>query len=164
MIVARPITLMLDDGATDLSEIVHVAGPGERFQEWNNTGVWRQFAVAAGPVHISESWKPEATNELWSVYRCGTDLCLAVHSSAGLGVLHLVRSIDPVETLASTTAANPDLSALRTSFQSSDGSRVQYQIDADRDRWVIRAVNDEPVDRRFDAWPMMEGSGIELGH
>jgi hypothetical protein len=88
------------------------------------------------------------------------DLCLVVHSSADLGVLHLVQSAAPGEVLASTTAANPELPVLRHSFQSSDGSRIQYEINAARDRWVIQKVNGRPVDRHFDGWPMIEGSGI----
>ena len=119
--------------------------------------------MAAGPVQIPEVWKPAATNSLWSVYRCGTDLWLVVHSSADLGVLHLVRSANPGEVLASTTAANPALPALRYSFQSPDGARIQYEIDAARDRWVIQRFNGRPVDRRFDEWPLIEGTGIDLG-
>jgi len=64
LVVARPITLILDDNATDLSEVLHLAGPGENFRLWNNSGVWRDFAVAAGPVFIPEKWKPDANGKL----------------------------------------------------------------------------------------------------
>ena len=73
LLVARPITLMLDDGATDLSQVLHLAGPGAEFRQRNNTGVWRDFAAAAGPVRIPETWKPDAEAELWKVFHRPVD-------------------------------------------------------------------------------------------
>jgi hypothetical protein len=156
LLVARPITLILDDGATDLSQVLHLAGPGEDFRQWNNTGVWREFAVTAGPVRIPEDWKPDAEAELWKVFHRDRDLCVAVHSRANLGVVHLIRSSDPADVLASLQEANNDAGQLRNSFQMPDGSYIRYDTNAPHDRWVIQQIDDHSVDRCFDRWPSMD--------
>jgi hypothetical protein len=156
LLVARPITLILDDGATDLSQVLHLAGPGEDFRQWNNTGVWRKFAVAAGPVRIPEDWKPDAEAELWKVFHRDRNFCVAVHSRADLGVVHLIRSADPADVLASLQESNNNAEQLRHSFRKPDGSYIRYDTNAPHDRWVIQQIDDHPVDRCFDRWPSMD--------
>ena len=48
MIVARPITLMLEDEAKDLKQVLSLAGPGDEYTEWNNTGVYRDLHALRG--------------------------------------------------------------------------------------------------------------------
>lgn len=153
LLVARPITLLLNDGATDLSQVLHLAGPGEDFRQWNNTGVWKEFAVAAGPVHIPKGNKPDAENELWSVFQWKNDLCVAVHSRDSLGVVHLVQSSDPEEVLSFMEEANNDGEKLRHSFRTYCGTTIRYDTKAPQELWVITQINDKPVDRHFDTWP-----------
>ncbi|EPR65456.1 hypothetical protein [Cyclobacterium qasimii] len=57
-IVARPITLFMNDEAKELEETFHLSGPGTNFMEWNNTGVYKDFACAAGPVSIPKGQVP----------------------------------------------------------------------------------------------------------
>ncbi|QDU89692.1 hypothetical protein Pla175_30870 [Pirellulimonas nuda] len=156
LLVARPITLLLDDGATDLSQLLHLAGPGGDFRHWNNTGVWKNVAVAAGPVHVPDGWQPAATTELWSVFQCSQSLCAAVHSRPDLGVVHLIESSDPDEVLASLTEHNSDAERLRHSLLTSDGAAVSYDPHAPQDLWVITHIDNQPVDRRFDTWPRLD--------
>jgi hypothetical protein len=156
LVVARPITLILDDGAVDLSQVLHLAGPGEDFRQWNNTGVWREFAVTAGPVRIPKDWKPEAEAKLWKVFRRDRDLCVAVHSRPDLGVVKLMRSADPADVLASLQESNNDAAQLRHSFQEPGGSQIRYDTNAPHDRWVIKQIDGHPVDRFFDRWPSMQ--------
>ena len=156
LVVCRPTILMLNDGATQLSEVIHLAGPGESFDEWNNTGLWRNFAVAAGPVHIPDGWKPDAEGPLWSVYQRDHELCVSVFTSSELGVVHLSSSSDPQAVLAAITTANNEPEQLQTSFAIPDASRIHYDLKAPRDRWVIKRVDELPVDREFDRWPLMQ--------
>lgn len=155
MIVARPVTLMLNDGAKDLSELVYLAGPGDDFRDWNNTGVWKAFAVAAGPVHVPDDWSVSAAGQVWRVYQRGA-LCVAIHSSPTLGVVHVVRSAEPQAVLSAVESANADLGVLQNRFQFSNGSLVEYDTTAAKDRWVIQRVDGQPVDRDFDDWALYE--------
>ena len=44
LIVAKPITLFLNDSSSDL-ETFHMFGPGDNFLDWNNTGVYQNLHV-----------------------------------------------------------------------------------------------------------------------
>lgn len=155
-VVARPTTLMLEDGAEQLSEIIHLAGPGKDYTSWNNTGVWRRFAVAAGPVHVPEEWAPTSSGSLWSVYQRDQNLCVSVHSSEDLGIVHLSRSADPEAMLSAITGANNDQEKLRHLFITPEGNRISYDVGSPSDRWVIKRIDDSAVDREFDQWPRMK--------
>ncbi|MGC9469218.1 MAG: hypothetical protein ACP5HS_11550 [Anaerolineae bacterium] len=157
MIVARPITLMLSDGAQDLSEVLHLSGPGESFTEWNNTGVHRDFAVAAGPVDVPATWLPAAANELWSVYVPSEALLVAVHSDPEHGVVALFHDSDPETVLAAVSGANPNTDLLDRTYQWPDGPTLTYNVNAPRDHWVMSAVDEQALDRDFDRWPLLEG-------
>jgi len=93
------------------------------------------------------------------VYRHGTDLCVAVHSSTRLGIVHLLHSSDPQAALKAVENVNSDMDALRHSFQSPEGTRIEYDTDAPRNRWVIESIDGQPVDREFDGWPRLQGEG-----
>ncbi len=154
-IVARPITLLLDDAATDLAQVLHLAGPGKTFREWNNTGVWKNLAVAAGPVEIPHGWMPAAEGALWTVYR-RRSLSIAVHSRSSLGVVYIAPNADPQALLTAVESVNADADQLRGLFRTPAGTRVEYDAHASRDRWVITRVGSRPVDRAFDGWPRLE--------
>ncbi|MCM2372121.1 hypothetical protein [Aporhodopirellula aestuarii] len=157
MLVARPITLILDDKAKNLSQVLHLSGPGTDFRQWNCTGVWRDFAVAAGPVSIPKGWKPDAASETWQVYQRGESLCVAVHSTNQVGIVCLVHGGDPQAALTAIETANPDVDRLKKSFRHPGGNRIDYDTGAPQSRWVIERVDGEAVDRRFDSWPRLRG-------
>ena len=48
LIMPKPTVLFLDDDAENLKEIFHMYGPGEDFMDWNNTGVYEDFACSRG--------------------------------------------------------------------------------------------------------------------
>ncbi|MBB3208845.1 hypothetical protein FHS27_004678 [Rhodopirellula rubra] len=158
LIVARPITLCLDDGANDLPGVVHLSGPGKDFRQWNNTGVWRNTAVAAGPVHLPSKWEASAESRLWKVFQREANLCVGVHSQTDLGVVHVVRSENAEQVLDSLDKSNANKETLRSAFQIPNGPRLVYDVDAPKNRWVIQRVNDQIIDRNFDAWPAMSGT------
>ena len=155
LIVARPITLLLNDGATDLSQVLHLAGPGDDFRAWNNTGVWKNFAAAAGPVHVPADWKPVAEGALWTVYRQG-GLSIVIHSHDDLGIVYIDPTDDPKTLLETVDTANADAERLNHAFQVPGGDLVEYDVAASKSRWVITKVNNRPVDRKFDRWPRLE--------
>jgi hypothetical protein len=157
--IARPTVLLLDDDVTNLPKILHLAGPGERYAGWNNTGVYKHFAVAAGPVRIPETWVADAVADHWSVYvRSGQRI--GVYSSDSLGIFCLLPEGDPEELARELAQANPDKSLLATRFQQLDGTRIEYDPHARKDTWVLKAVNADPVDRDFQSWPLLQGDGF----
>lgn len=157
MIVARPITLMIDDQAKELDDIFHLAGPGSEFTEWNSTGVYRNFACAAGPVHIPNNHEPEAENDLWSIYRCNENLSLAVHSQHDLGIICIFRNGNAAELLQQVSEANSNPELLYSEFKWPGGIHITYDVKAPKDQWVIASVDGQPVDRIHDQWPLMAG-------
>lgn len=93
-IVARPITLLVDDSAQDLSEVAHMGGPCKNFTGWNNTGVFEDFAVAAGPVFVSTGWTPACQEDGWSIYAPLPDrqgLIVAVRSASDFGHITIMH-------------------------------------------------------------------------
>ncbi len=157
IIVARPISLFLDDQAENLSATFHLSGPGTDFRLWNNTGVYKNFACAAGPVFVPEGFQAIAGNENWKIYTTGDSLLIAVHSTNDFGILALFRNQNPAELVRKLTEANPEQGKLRSSFQFPAGLRIEFEVLAPEDKWVITAVDGQPVDRDFDQWPLING-------
>lgn len=166
MIVARPITLMLDRGdsdsgsdgkARDLAEVIHLAGPEDDFRKWNNTGVHRDLAVAAGPVYVPATWRPDAADATWRIYAVARDLSVAVHSKPGMGLVVVFHDGNAVGVLDKIINANADPVLLERAFRWPDGPEISYNVHAPKNLWVIATVDGEPLDRAFDKWPLLEG-------
>lgn len=156
-IVARPVCLFLNDEASDLSDIFHITGNGKDFMKWNNTGVYRDFACSAGPVFIPDKFSPAVEKGLWKVYSVGDSLCVAVHSSEGIGIIALFNNRIPAELAEELQQFNRDAQLLKTQFRFPGGSKIEYQVNAPKNRWVIRAVDGIEQDRVFDKWPLISG-------
>ncbi|MGA1792583.1 MAG: hypothetical protein ACMUHM_01395 [Thermoplasmatota archaeon] len=153
-IVSRPITLMLDDGAKNLREVVHISGPGNDFRKWNNTGVYKRFAVGAGPVKVPKGWKPVWWTKVWKVYK-RNGINIGVHSTEMLGII-VVFDKSAEEAISLIDHLNHDVRSLGFTFEFPGGERIDYDVLAPRNRWVITAVGGQEVDRKFDRWPLLE--------
>lgn len=154
-IVARPITLLLDDATTDLSGVFHLADSGVDFREWNNTGVFRNFACAAGSVHIPEKFSPQEENGAWKLYAPAPGVHLVTYSSPGVGLLYVLDD-DPEEgVLEKFIHANPDAATLSHSFQVPGGTKLEYDLHSPKDRWVMSTAGGKPLSREFDKWPIL---------
>lgn len=157
LIVARPITLFLDDSAQDLSGTFHLAGPGKDFMKWNNTGVYKNFACAAGPVSVPANYKPEIKNNHWAFYSANNSICLAVYSTEHLGIITVFENLDPKVVAERILKANPDSEKLKHYFKFPGGSLIQYDVNAPKNNWVIISDNGKVLHRDFDKWPLLEG-------
>ena len=158
IIVARPITLFLNDDVDQLSGTFHLAGPGTDFMKWNNTGIYRNFACAAGPVIIPSGLKPSAVDKNWSVYSMKDSISVAIYNTQNFGLMVVAEGIQPESFLKELMQANPDPQKLLQSIQLSGGSKIEYEVNAPKDKWVIKSVDGKPVDRNFDQWPLIEGN------
>jgi hypothetical protein len=153
LLVARPTVLLLADGATDLAEVFHLAGPGDDFTAWNNTGVHRDFAVAAGPVRVPASAVLLEEQQGWRAYAGPGGRNVAVYSGAGFSLLVVVSS------LRLLLAMNQNPAALAQRFCFPDGRVLTYDVAAPLDQWIIKTVNGVAVNRAFDGWPRWQVEG-----
>jgi hypothetical protein len=157
LIVARPITLLIDDDSQDIDEVVHLSGPGANFTTWNNSGVYKNFACAAGPVHIPDKWKPTVNNDLWSMYRKSDSLSVAVHSQEDLGIICLFYEGNATQLLNDITEKNSNRKLLYNNFQFPFGERITYDTKSPKNKWVIVKCGNKELDRNFDRWALMKG-------
>jgi hypothetical protein len=154
--VARATTLMLEDEAMDLTELLHVAGPGVDYKKWNNTGVHKNFAVSAGAVFVPNGWVPVTQKNDWQLFeQAGQNI--AVCSTDSLGVFCVLPAGDVGEFFERLALRNADVAVLKTRFQWPDGATLVYDVMAKKDQWVIVSVDGKGVDRDFGAWPLMQG-------
>ena len=161
IIVARPICLFLNDTASVLANVFHLAGPGDDFKQWNNTGVYRHFACAAGPVKIPAGLKPVQNKNEWAVYQMNDSVSVAVYSSGKLGIMAITENQNPVDFLENIVRLNSDRPKLDHQFTMPDGTKIEYDVNSPKDSWVIRAINSKPVDRIYDRWPLIQGDFLK---
>lgn len=157
LIVSKPITLFLEDSASELNEVFHMYGPGEAFKDWNNTGVYRNFACAKGAVQIPEGKTALAKLKGWLAFEISPGEYVCIFSQPALGLMVIMKGETPAQCLEKITTSNPDATLLNRQFRHPDGTLIEYDLDAPKDIWVIRQVNGEALNRQFDQWPHIEG-------
>ena len=156
VVVARPTCLFLNDTVSDLSGIFHLAGPGNDFKKWNNTGVYNSFACAAGPVFIPSNFKPVIKQGNWSLFTVKGGISVVTYSTDLLGLLVVFDNNTNKNLLDKVIAANPDESLLNTAFHFPDGHGITYDVNAAKGKWVIKSFNTTNVERDFSVWPLIE--------
>ena len=158
-IVARPITLLLGDGAADLRMCIHLKGKGS-WTQWNNTGVFRRFACANGPVHVPKALTPAAAQGGWRIFNASSasPLLIAVYEDTNLGLIALLPDTTrtPETLLEELLAGNPDPGALATRFQHPEIGVLEYDVNAPKGTWVMQSADGTDLDRDYDAWPQFE--------
>ena len=157
LIVARPICLFLNDSSDHLSKIIHLSGPGSDFMQWNNTGVYKNFACAAGQVSIPEGVVPEAQEEDWSVYAMTESVIVIAYSTEKLGIIAVFEDADSQVVFEKVLAENSDYQKLKSFFKFPNGSLLEYDVQAKKDQWVMISEDGQVLDRNFDSWPLIEG-------
>lgn len=155
--VARPTTLMLEDGADELKQLLHLSGLGSDYRRWNHTGVHRRFAVAAGPVWVPDGWSPVIKRDGWLFYeRAGKRI--AVFSTGQFGLFCLMREEgDFAGEAARLVAENGDAEELKRVFRWPDGPVLSYDVAAKKSEWVMVSVDGNALDRAHGKWPLMQG-------
>ena len=170
-IVPRKTILLLDDGARDLEEVIHIVPDEEDYRRWNNTGVVDGLAVGSGSVHVPRMWEPAAGAGPWSVYD-REDVFIA---SAQVDGIAMFLAVDRAEAaaLCSVEPEGPGIAeciATELSRQNSesqiadgrvvllDGTEVQFDVAAAVDTWVIAGVDGVEKERAFARWPRNAGT------
>jgi hypothetical protein len=145
-LVARPIVLMLDDGAIDLKDCFHINGKG-KWKSWNNTGVHHRFAVGEQPVQVPTQYKHVDTLGNWALYQPSEQISVITYSAKDFGIIYLPRE---ETTLNQIAELNSD--PTREPFRTSESGSVKFNPNAPRGRWVVESVNGKVVDRKTDSW------------
>ena len=158
LIMPKPIVLFLDDDAKDLKEIFHMYGPGEDMMEWNNSGVYEDFACAKGRIYNPEGRQAVLTSDKWQIFTISEGIFLAAYSEKDLGLMVIVRAQSAEASLETILQNNPDKKLCQTQFNHPNGNFIEYDLNSPKDKWVITKVNKETVDREFDHWPFFEGN------
>lgn len=158
MIICKPTVLFLDDDAQMLKETFHAYGPGEDFMKWNNTGVYEDFSCTKGIVHIPEGKQAVHASDGWQVFTISEAIFLAVYSKKEVGLMVIVRAPSAKEALDVIVISNPDKKLYPAQFKHPNGNLIEYDLDSPKDTWVIKRVNNKPVNRQFDGWPFFEGN------
>ena len=158
LIVARPICLFLNDQAATKSETFNIAGPGIDFKGWNNTGVYKNFACAAGPVNIPSNYKPITQKGNWLMYQMKDGIVLVIYTTPKFGLMAVFENVSTTNLLDQVVALNFNAEKLNTSFQFPNGAKISYDVLAPKSKWVIKSVNDELQKRNFDSWSLIDGN------
>ncbi|MEP6746883.1 MAG: hypothetical protein ABJB86_04105 [Bacteroidota bacterium] len=157
IIVPRPICIFLNDPADKLSDVIHLAGPGTDFMQWNNTGVYKNFACAAGPVYVPSSMKPMITKGDWSVYSMHDSITIAVYSTAKCGLVIVFEQVASGGLIDELLMLNPTAENLNMQFVFPGGQKINYDLTAAKDKWIIVSAEGKNTDREYDKWPLIEG-------
>jgi len=157
LIMSKPITLFLNDDASDLNETIHMYGPGENFMKWNNTGIYREFACTKGKVRIPKGKQAVLSIDNWKAFGIAKGIYLAVYSEKELGLLAIVHAASAEKALTQVMEKNVDKKRLISQFEHPNGDIIEYDLDAPKNKWVITKVNKKVLDRKFDKWPFFDG-------
>jgi len=158
LMVPKPTILFLDDNASELEQTFHMYGPGKDLMDWNNTGVYIDFACTKGKVHIPAGKSPVVKSEGWQVFTVSDSIFLNVFSGKELGLMVIVRSGSASEALDTILKSNPDPALYNCQFRHPNGNFIEYDLDAPKNMWVIKKINNKKTDREFDKWPLIEGN------
>jgi len=158
LIVARPICLFLNDHAAELSATFNVAGPGNDFKGWNNTGVYKNFACAAGPVSIPQNCKAIAQKGNWSMYQMQDGVVLVIYSTPKFGLMAVFENESTPNLLEQIVTLNSSEENIFSSFQFPNGEKISYDVLAAKSKWVIKSVNNQLQKRNFDQWALIDGN------
>lgn len=156
-ILPRPTMLFLDDNAKMVDNAFHISGPTNDFYQWNNTGVYENFACSAGKVFIPQGYKPTVENAIWSIFEAKNKVQIAVYSSENLGIMVVFENENPQELATKLLDLNPNIEGLKTKFHFLNGSTIEYDVLSPRNKWIIKAVDGKALDRSFGNWALIEG-------
>ena len=160
LIVAKPIMLFLNDSASEMGDTFHMFGPGDNFVDWNNTGVYQDFACAKGKVNIPKGKKATASSANWQIFSITEGVFLATYSKKELGLMVIVCSNSAKNVLEKIIENNSDERQLNHRFRHPNGNSIEYDLESPKDKWVITSVNKNNTDRDFSKWAFFESSSL----
>jgi hypothetical protein len=160
LIVAKPIILFLNDSASEMEDTFHMFGPGDNFVDWNNTGVYQDFACAKGKVNFPKGKQAITSSANWQIFSITEDVFLATFSKKELGLMVIVHSNSAKNVLEKIIQNNSDERQLNHRFHHPNGNIIEYDLESPKDQWVITSVNKNSTGRNFSKWAFFESSSF----
>ena len=148
--------LFLNDSASDMKDTFHMFGPGDNFVEWNNTGVYQEFACTKGKVNIPIGKQAIISSANWQIFYIAEGVFLATYSKNKLGLMAIVRLNSAKNVLEKIIENNIDEKQLNHRFYHPNCNKIEYDLESPKDQWVITSVNDKNTDRNFSKWAFFE--------
>jgi hypothetical protein len=163
-IVVRPTTLILPGPeCNDLSETLSLGIVGDKCQNINSTGVYRNFACSRGGFRQSPNHKKmhqvDVENGKWKIYEVNPGTyCVAYNTNKGqkdLGIMAFFEREDfsseqVGELLNEVVASNSNEVSLSSEFNFPEGTKLTYDVDARSDQWVMESEELEGIVNVFD--------------
>lgn len=97
------------------------------------------------------------------MYLLQDSLTVAVYSEEEIGLIAVFGDNKNPDLLDELIQLNPT-AKLHGEFSFPGGRKITYDVHAPKNKWVINSVNDQPTDRNFDAWPLIEVLSIRDGN
>jgi hypothetical protein len=141
--------LLLNDGVTHSDSCFYLCRKG-KMPQWNNTGVYHNFACANQPVHIPPQYQPVIEKDGWKIFHQGENAVIT-YSANDVGLLLVVKGLADEATLDAVIKANAGLN-LTKQFMLPGVGLIEYRLNCPKNRWVIYKVKDQKVDRVYDKW------------
>jgi hypothetical protein len=158
LIVPQATMLFLADSASKLKELFYLSDPSKSLMRWNNTGVFEDFACAKGIVHIPSNKTPVLDSNNWSIFSISKGIFLATYSKKGVALLVIIRASSGIDAFQALLKNNPDTKKYATQFTHPNGNVLHYDLDAPKNKWVIKSINGIEQERDFEQWPFFDGS------
>jgi len=86
---------------------------------------------------------------------------VAVYSTEKLGIMAVAENQNPADFLDKLVLSNSDTNLLTHQFTTTEGTKIEFDVNCPKDRWVIQAINGKPVDRKYDYWPLIQGDFLK---
>jgi hypothetical protein len=111
----------------------------------------------AGPVSIPGHFKAVAQKANWSMYQLQDGIVVVVYSTPQFGLMAIFENSKSKNLFDQTVSLNANEQIINSSFQFPTGEKIEYDVRAAKSKWVIKSVNQQPQNRDFDQWPLMDG-------
>ena len=164
-IVARNTVLLLNDGALDYKDCFHLKSAG-KMDRWNNTGVYHRFACAKGTAHAPVRYLEIVKKNDWHLYQPykNKNFYIVIYDNEEMAFIMVIPNPtkDPAGLLANLIENNRDEQLLQSQVYFPDGTLLQYDLNAPRSKWVIKANKGVRVERDFDSWSRMKIESVGL--
>lgn len=147
-IVPRPTTLFLNDNGKEINDCFHIKGKGV-LNKWDNTGVYKNFAVGNQPVFVPKQYKPIETINGWKIFATNENfpIYICVYNAQNFGVIYVSENKNYRDILEH----NQSLKKLKSSFTLPNQYTITYKINSHK-KWVISKLNSTKTDRNFNKW------------
>ena len=158
LIVPQATMLFLADSATNLKNLFYLSNPSKKIMRWNNTGVHKDFACAKGIVHTPAKKQSVLDSNNWSIYSISKGVFLGAYSKKGIALLVILKATSGIEALQVILRNNPDTKKYASQFTHPNGNVLHYDLNAPKNKWVIKSINGIEQERDFEKWPFFDGS------